>query len=109
MARCIECRECGKELTPAQRKKGACFCCAEHRKTWNNRRMIRGAELYDLMMANRYERELATERGAWTIATNLCRAYRDSDNTLRDGRKSWDLRDTLARLPVAFGTEGDKR
>lgn len=107
MPRIATCRECGCDIS--HKKQGAVFCGPEHRKAWNNRRMIRGAEVYDLLMANRYEREAATSLGVWSIATNLLRAYRDSDNTLRDGRKSWNLRETLARLPVAYSNEGDRR
>lgn len=103
------CRECGIDLTPLGLRKTAVFCTTEHRKAWNNRRMIRGAELYDLFMSNRYQREEATAAGAWSIATNLARAYRDSDNTLRDGRASWNLKETLERLPVSYSGEGDKR
>ena len=109
LSRCKECRECGKELTLEQRHKGACFCCAPHRKTWNNRRMIRGAELYDLFMANRYEREWADGKNLLTLMSNQARAYRDADNALRDGRKSWNAQETLARIPLAYGTQGDRR
>jgi hypothetical protein len=101
------CRECGKPLDG--KRKGAVFCGAEHRKTWNNRRMVRGAEMYDLFMANRYEREKANGEKAWTHLTNLARAYRDADIALRDGRQSWNLREALERLPIAYGNQGDKR
>lgn len=103
------CRECGKDLAPLGLRPNAVFCSTEHRKAWNNRRAVRGAELYDLLMANRYERDTAKAKGVWTIATNLTRAYRDSDVAMRDGRKSWDLGEALARMPIAYGTEGDKR
>jgi hypothetical protein len=101
------CRECGIDIS--DKRQGAVFCSAEHRKAWNNRRMIRGAEVYDLLMANRYEREKSTALGVWSIATNLLRAYRDSDRKLRDGRQSWNLRETLDRLPIAYSDEGDRR
>lgn len=103
------CRECGAELAPLGLRPNASFCCTAHRKEWNNRRAVRGAELYDLLMANRYERDVAKQRGVWTIATNLTRAYRDSDVALRQGRKSWDLNEALDRMPIAYGTDGDKR
>lgn len=104
---CTACRECGIPLEG--KRSGAVFCSPEHRKAFNNRRMVRGAELYDLIMAQNYERELRKPEALMSVISNLARAYRDSDKTLRQGRKSWDARETLARLPLAFGTEGDKR
>lgn len=103
-----QCRECGCELRPLGLKVGAVFCTPVHRKAWNNRRMQRGAELYDIWMANNYERDLRSE-GLMSIISSLARAYRDSDKHKRDGRKSWDAKETLARLPMTFGNEGDKR
>lgn len=103
---CKQCRECGKGFTSARRD--ALFCSSTCRKAFNNRRMIRGAELYDLWMANSYERDLRP-LGLFAIMSNLARAYRDSDKQLRNGRPSWNVKETLARLPVAFGSEGDKR
>jgi hypothetical protein len=102
-----ECRECGCPINSG--RTGVYFCSPEHRKTWNNRRAVRGAELYDLFMANRFERQLATDKHMWSIMTNLASAYRDADKALRSGRRSWDAKETLARLPMAFGTDGDKR
>lgn len=103
------CRECGKALTPEQMKKGAFFCSPEHRKAFNNRRMVRGAELYDIWMANNYERDLRSTHNLLSTMSNLGRAYRDADKAFRDGRKSWNAKETLDRLPLAFGREGDKR
>lgn len=103
------CRECGRPLAGLGLKPSAVFCCAEHRKAWNNRRMIRGAEMYDLMMGIRYERELAGTKNLMTVISNLARAYRDADKATRDGRQSWNVHETLARLPIAFGEDGDKR
>lgn len=103
------CRECGLSLEGLGLRQGAVFCKPEHRKAWNNRRMIRGAELYDLVMAIRYERDFASQRNLMTVMSNLARAYRDADNALRDGRQSWNVEETLARLPMSFGAEGDKR
>lgn len=104
---CKVCRECGKPVTGKRIE--ALFCSPICRKAFNNRRMIRGAELYDLMMANRYERDWSKDENMLTVISNLCRAYRDSDKELRDGRKSWNAKETMARLPIGFGSEGDKR
>lgn len=102
-----ECRECGAGL--AGMKRTAVFCSTACRKAWNNRRMVRGAELYDVFMAMRYEREEAKQQQAFTTLANLARAYRDADVAKRAGRQSWSLREALARMPLAYSTEGDKR
>ena len=107
MTRIACCRECGIALEG--KRKGAVFCTAEHRKAWNNRRMIRGAELYDLFMEKRYNRDTTEAQAAFTVMSNLARAYRDADKILRDGRQSWNARETIERLPMTFGTEGDQR
>lgn len=103
------CRECGLELGPLGLRKGAVFCKPEHRKAWNNRRMIRGAELYDIVMAIRYDREFASTHSLMTLLSNQARAYRDADNAFRDSRDSWNIKETMARIPLAYGKEGDKR
>lgn len=101
------CRECGVELTGMRRS--AVFCSPEHRKAWNNRRMVRGAEMYDIYMAMAYERGKRKQLELFTTLNRLARAYRDADCALRDGRKSWNVEETLARLPIAYSTEGDQR
>lgn len=107
MPRITHCRECGLELK--DKKPGALFCTPEHRKAFNNRRMIRGAEMYDLIMAQNYERELRSPLELQTLISRLARAARDSDKFLRDGRKSWNAQETADRIPLAYGEEGDKR
>lgn len=101
------CKECGNSL--ASVKVGATFCCTECRKAFNNRRAQRGAELYDLFMAMRYDRSEASKANTWTVMCNLARAYRDADKFARNGRKSWDLKEAHARLPIHYSEEGDKR
>lgn len=100
-----ECLECGKAL---QLKKPGNFCCTAHRKTWNNRRMVRGAELYDMFMELRYNRGAATKRGIWSRMTARASAFRDADKHYRAGRQSWDS-DAFQRLPSAWSYQGDKR
>ena len=74
------------------------FCSAKCRGAWNNRRLQRGAEIYDLLMTLRYER-----RSAKGIFTALCRAaaaFRAADHAERAGRASWsNAREILARKP----------
>lgn len=104
-----ECLECGGDI-PAQAQATAEFCCRACQKSWGNRRMQRGAQLYDLWMVARYERGLARARGVWTIMCNLARAYRDSDKHLRAGRRSWRRIDAVMEtIPLAYSQQGDKR
>ena len=64
-----QCAECG--TTFEAKRDHAAFCSDACRKAFNNRRMTRGAELYDLFMAVRYERGLAKVMGLWSV---ICRA-----------------------------------
>lgn len=105
--RIAHCRECGIAFEAKQA--GQYFCKVEHRKAWNNRRYIRGAELYDLMMAHNYERDKRSKLDLWSLVFRLLRAYRDADVFKRNGRKSWDAEETVQRIPLGFGEEGDKR
>lgn len=96
------CRECG----------GRCarlFCSMDCRRVWHNRRKSRGADMYDLVMALRYERDTAKADSAWTVLCNVARAAREADVAARGGRQSWNLQECLARLPAAFSDEGDGR
>lgn len=84
-ARC--CLECGSEFTTAVAHGD--FCGAACRKAFNNRRMVRGAELYDLFMVLRYERKLATRLKVWKLICRMALGFRDEDRAERDSRKSW--------------------
>lgn len=103
--RCLECD------APFQSVEAhAEFCCAAHRKTWNNRRAARGAQLYDLVMAMRFERGRTKAFKLWSLICALASAFRDADNALRDGRRSWRRTEAaLADIPQAYSHEGDGR
>lgn len=103
------CLECGRSLATLGLRKGATFCGADHRKAWNNRRMVRGSELYDLFMAMGYERDKRKSLDLFTTLNRLARAFRDSDKSLRDGRRSWDVDAAIERMTIAYSDEGDKR
>ena len=77
MSRLISCRECGKALNNADRR--AEFCGSPCRKTWNNRRMVRGAELYDLMMALRFNRAEAKAQNVWSLMCRLASVWMEED------------------------------
>lgn len=83
-----DCLECGGPIARTAGVKKE-FCCAACRKSFGNRRAMRGALIYDLFMATRYEREKAAKLDLWTM---LCRAglqFRQEDDRRRNGRRSW--------------------
>ena len=88
MAHNKTCLECGSKYV-AKRAAGV-FCCTAHRRDFNNRRQARGAELYDLFMACRFEREAAENSGAWNFMCRMAANYKAEDDAKRSGRRSWD-------------------
>ena len=80
------CLECGG---PRDLHRAGSFCCTPCRKAWGNRRMTRGAELYDLYMAHRFEREAASAMGVFQAINRLASIFRQEDNQVREGRRSW--------------------
>lgn len=114
-----ECAECGKPFTA--RSARARFCPAENNypsnrratskceKAFNNRRAVRGAEIYDLVMAWRFQRADADKIDIRGLLGRVASAYRDADKSFRDGRKSWDLSAAIDRIPLGYSVEGDKR
>jgi hypothetical protein len=77
------CRECNARFTAQRATKE--FCCTSHRQTFNNRKMIRGAAIYDLAM------EWRADRNAKLAFSLLCRMlsdFREEDD--RAGRRSWN-------------------
>lgn len=79
------CRECGSPLTSARAE----FCAVACRRAWNNRRAMRGAELYDLFRALRRDRREATERGLWKDICRLEEKWQIEDQRDRPGRRSY--------------------
>ncbi len=83
----IECLECAK---PVERPRiGQEFCCPSCRLAFNNRRMQRGAEMYDLFRALRRERETAKALNLWTEICRLELAWEQEDQRDRPGRRSY--------------------
>lgn len=81
------CLECGGTYERNGRKRD--FCRPACRAAWNNRRMKRGAVLFDLIMTVRFDRKLATAFKVWRAINRLAALYRDEDVRRRGGRKSW--------------------
>lgn len=84
------CLECGAP-TP---KRGD-FCSAGCRTDFNNRRRTRGAELYDLYMAHRFERDAAKALGVFQAVNRLASNFRDEDKARRAARRSWRKPETV--------------
>lgn len=83
----FECLECGKPAISTA--VNAEFCCSPCRKAWNNRRLVRGAELYDFMMVLRFDRGRAKALRLWTMLCRLVAIFREEDWNERAGRRSW--------------------
>lgn len=101
-----ECRWCGGQLymkpTGLATHNGTVpeFCSADCRKMANNLRAMRGAQLYDLFMAMRYERDLAADLALWSNVCKLAQKWRMEDERHRGGRKSWgDVRKWIRDNP----------
>jgi len=86
MARLNACLECG---VPFAATRGREFCAPGCRQLWNNRRMQRGAELYDLYMAHRFDRANAQALHAMTAMNRMTANFRAEDRAQRAGRQSW--------------------
>lgn len=79
---CAEClspmyaaRQPGMNRKPRRSK----FCSTLCKTTWNNRRKNRGADVYDLWMAMRYERDEAKRLGVWTEMCRLSELWNAED------------------------------
>lgn len=82
-----KCRECGEATVSTRKPKE--FCSDKCRMAHSNRRRMRGAEIYDLFMAMRYERALAAKLKVWTTMCQLAAEWRREDEAERGGRASW--------------------
>lgn len=80
------CRECSNPLKPTA-KPNAEFCNTSCRIAWRNRRCHRGAELYDLFMAWRYDRERAKVFHLWSLMCRMASVWHEEDKAA--GRKSY--------------------
>ena len=96
------CKECGAEYTA--KKAHSKFCSTKCRKDYNNRRAVRGAQLYDVFMAIRYDREAATKYGLdRTFISRMGEMFNEEDKgsrvrtvsptaALAKLRKNWDAK-----------------
>ncbi|MBZ9856726.1 transcriptional regulator [Mesorhizobium sp. CA13] len=94
------CQECGT-AAPANAR----FCSAAHRQAWNNRRLQRGAELYDLFMAHRFDRRKAQELRVLQAMNRMASIWNEDDKAA--GRRSWrPTVEVLEERPYLRGVRG---
>jgi hypothetical protein len=97
------CRECGASFRA--KRPEAEFCAASCRKAFHNRRQLRGAAFFDLVMAMRFARQEAQAEGAWSLLCRLAASCRAEDQRERAGRPSWDgVAKVRARHPKLAAT-----
>lgn len=90
------CKECSKPLATTA-KATAEFCGTPCRIAWRNRRTHRGAELYDIFMAIRFDRPLAASLGLWALACRMASVWNEDDKEA--GRQSYvPPREAVMRL-----------
>ena len=87
------CFECGETFEALSRR--AEFCSRACRNEWGNRRLRRGAELYDLFMASRFDLAAAKDQKVWREMNRLASRFRAEDQESRAGRPAADV---LARF-----------
>ena len=100
------CLECGRTYWAKRRQ--SVFCCIEDKMAFTNRRRDRGAELYDVLMTQRFARKTKAGKDAWRLVCALASAYRMADQDRRGGRPSWSRR-AMERIPLGYSTGGDRR
>lgn len=81
------CYETGKAL-PENAPASSRFINADARQAWNNRRKVRGAQLYDIFMAYRYDRGAAKVLKLFSVMCKLAQTWREEDKSL--GRTSFE-------------------
>ena len=64
---------------------------------FHNRLRDRGAIVASLLMINRFERDLAKEKGVLTMLMRAASTFRQQDIRERGGRPSWRSLDDLLR------------
>lgn len=72
-----ECWETGRSLLNSH--PGSRFIDTKARTDWNNRRKLRGALVYDLLMAWRYDRPIATALGVFSTICKMLRQWHAED------------------------------
>lgn len=82
------CRDCGERFAADRRSRE--FCSAKCRSAFHNRAAARGADLFHLFMAFRFDRVNAKAAGVWSLMSRMAAAFKADDDRKRNGRPSWD-------------------
>jgi hypothetical protein len=98
-ARMCACRECGASYP--RRAKPSEFCSQACRRIYNNRRAMRGAEIYDLAMEMRFDRKTAKERRTFSHLCTLLGRFNEDDKAR--GRRSWSSSRRMANINSRVG------
>lgn len=94
----MTCLECQSPLAPSRGPHERKFCCDDCRRAFNNRRQQRGAQIYDMFMAMRYDRAAAADLGVWGFMCRMAEAWHDDD--VAHGRASFgDYAEFMRRNP----------
>jgi hypothetical protein len=104
-----ECQECGDKF--GTDRGNARFCSTTHRKDFNNRRAVRGAQVYDFLMLKRYDRKalvmfegerVTTEQAARVMMDRLAEMFNEADKEVRGGRRSFQsFKHAMHDIPLA--------
>lgn len=86
-----QCPECGASLT-------ACPDKRKHKDAWNNRRKKRGAQLYDLLMAHRFQRDETGDQQLWSKACSLMAEWHAEDKSAGRPQTWRNYRKVLSEL-----------
>lgn len=113
-ARQIECRWCGEKCTVHSHL--AKFCSDQCKRDFNALRTKRGALMFDIVMAGRFDR--ANNKSYLATLSQVARHFRDEDIRDRAGRQSWadagyfrdeEYIDRLDKLKTTVRTETEEQ
>jgi hypothetical protein len=93
------CRECGASYPRGAKPSESCSPVC--RRVYNNRRAMRGAEIYDLAMEMRFDRKTAKERKTFSHLCTLIGRFNEDDKAR--GRRSWSSSRRMANINSRVG------
>jgi predicted nucleic acid-binding Zn ribbon protein len=94
----LHCRECSAGFESGRSARE--FCSDRCRRIFHNRKTARGAQLYDLVMALRYDRKRAATSRAFSLLCRMAAAFKAEDDLA--GRQSWDKARTVTARSARF-------
>lgn len=97
------CQECDASMEPSHRPERV-FCSRKCKNDHVNRRKLRGAELYDLFMNIRFDREGSKDAGLWAVMCRMASEWREQDR--KEGVKSFAPVPVVKERTVRYGVRG---